>query len=156
MDPLDLFVKGCTLQKPPPTIIDPFLAFSKGCWMCWIYEPMKVEHFNYTANLIFEEEFKLHTEAWFQLLFFVKGVHFLNCFETVYDWVQSDSFFGRRRWTIGLLNICWMLACCSNICHFLLNTRVYCGQSYKHFTLINYDSRVVPDWKIPHITTLES
>ena len=32
----------------------------------------------------------------------------------------------------------------------------YCGQSYKHFMLINYDSRVVPDWKIPHITTLES
>ena len=31
-----------------------------------------------------------------------------------------------------------------------------CGQSYKHFTLINYDSRVIPDWKIPHITTLES
>ena len=29
------------------------------------------------------------------------------------------------------------------------------GQSYKHFTLINYDSRVVPDWKIPHITILE-
>ena len=31
-----------------------------------------------------------------------------------------------------------------------------CGQSYKHFTLVNYDSRVVPDWKIPHIITLES
>ena len=30
------------------------------------------------------------------------------------------------------------------------------GQSYKHFTIVNYDSRVVPDWKIPHITTLES
>ena len=28
-----------------------------------------------------------------------------------------------------------------------------CGQSYKHFTLVNYDSRVVPDWKIPHIMT---
>ena len=28
------------------------------------------------------------------------------------------------------------------------------GKSYKHFTLVNYDSRVVPDWKIPHITTL--
>ena len=34
--------------------------------------------------------------------------------------------------------------------------RSVCGQSYKHFTLINYDSRVVPDWKIPHIKTLES
>ena len=50
--------------------------------------------------------------------------------------------------------------------------QVYSGQSYKHFTLVNYDSRVlpsykastiviydsrvVPDWKIPHITTLES
>ena len=31
----------------------------------------------------------------------------------------------------------------------------YCGQSYKHFTIINYDSRVVPDLKLPHITTLE-
>ena len=30
------------------------------------------------------------------------------------------------------------------------------GQSYKHFTHVNYDSRVVPDLKIPHITTLES
>ena len=30
------------------------------------------------------------------------------------------------------------------------------GQSYKQFTLVNYDSRVVPDWKIPHITTIES
>ena len=29
------------------------------------------------------------------------------------------------------------------------------GQSYKQFTLVNYDPRVVPDWKIPHITTLE-
>ena len=25
-----------------------------------------------------------------------------------------------------------------------------------NFTLINYDSRVVPEWKVPHITTLES
>ena len=32
---------------------------------------------------------------------------------------------------------------------------LFSGQSYKEFTLINYDSRVVPDWKIPHITTLE-
>ena len=30
-----------------------------------------------------------------------------------------------------------------------------CGQSYKHFMTVNYDPRVVPDWKIPHITTLE-
>ena len=30
------------------------------------------------------------------------------------------------------------------------------GQSYKGFTIINYDSRFVPDLKIPHITTLES
>ena len=26
----------------------------------------------------------------------------------------------------------------------------------KHFMLVNYDSRVAPDWKIPHIMTLES
>ena len=30
------------------------------------------------------------------------------------------------------------------------------GQSYKASTIVNYDSRVVPDWKIPHITILES
>ena len=30
------------------------------------------------------------------------------------------------------------------------------GQSYKASTIVNYDSRVVPDLKIPHITTLES
>ena len=30
------------------------------------------------------------------------------------------------------------------------------GQSYKTSTIVIYDSRVVPDWKIPHITTLES
>ena len=30
------------------------------------------------------------------------------------------------------------------------------GQSYKGSTIVNYDSRVVPDWKTLHITTLES
>ena len=30
------------------------------------------------------------------------------------------------------------------------------GQSYKQFTLVNYDSRDVPDLKTPHITTLGS
>ena len=33
---------------------------------------------------------------------------------------------------------------------------VLCDQSYKASTIVNYDPRVVPDWKIPHITTLES
>ena len=37
-----------------------------------------------------------------------------------------------------------------------IQTADLCGQSYKHITLVNYDSRVVPDWKIPHIKTLES
>ena len=31
-----------------------------------------------------------------------------------------------------------------------------CGQSYKALMIIIYDSRVVPDLKLPHITTLES
>ena len=31
-----------------------------------------------------------------------------------------------------------------------------CGQSYKTSTIVIYDSRVVPDLKLPHITTLES
>ena len=30
------------------------------------------------------------------------------------------------------------------------------GQSYKNSTIVIYDSRVVPDLKIPHITTLDS
>ena len=30
------------------------------------------------------------------------------------------------------------------------------GQSYKASTIVIYDSRVVPDLKIPHITTPES
>ena len=30
------------------------------------------------------------------------------------------------------------------------------GQSYKASTIVIYDSRVVPDLKIPHITPLES
>ena len=29
-----------------------------------------------------------------------------------------------------------------------------CGQSYKGSTIVNYDSRVVPDLKIPQIMTL--
>ena len=29
------------------------------------------------------------------------------------------------------------------------------GQSYKAFGIVIHDSRVVPDLKIPHITTLE-
>ena len=35
----------------------------------------------------------------------------------------------------------------------VLSANANSGQSYKHFTIINYDSRVIPDWKIPHITT---
>ena len=43
-------------------------------------------------------------------------------------------------------------SCCSR------NTRMQetCGQSCKTSSIIISDSRVVPDWKIPHITTLES
>ena len=37
-----------------------------------------------------------------------------------------------------------------------LSLRLTCGQSYKYFTLINYDSRVIPDVKTLHITTLGS
>ena len=31
-----------------------------------------------------------------------------------------------------------------------------CGQSYKAPTIVIYNSRVVPDLKLPHFTTLES
>ena len=37
-----------------------------------------------------------------------------------------------------------------------IQTSKTCGQSYKASTIVNYYSRVVPDLKIPHITTLES
>ena len=40
--------------------------------------------------------------------------------------------------------------------NFVLPKDKISGQSYKHFMLVNYDSRVVPDWKISHITSLES
>ena len=33
--------------------------------------------------------------------------------------------------------------------------RLATGQSCKGSTIVNYDSRVVPDLKIPHIMTLE-
>ena len=41
-------------------------------------------------------------------------------------------------------------------CKLQLFSHTFCGQSCKHFMLVNYHSRVIPDWKIPHITTLES
>ena len=31
----------------------------------------------------------------------------------------------------------------------------FSGQSFKGLTIVNYNSRVIPDLKIPHITTLE-
>ena len=36
----------------------------------------------------------------------------------------------------------------------IIKFSVTCGQSYKQFTLVNYNSRVVPDLKKPHITNL--
>ena len=39
---------------------------------------------------------------------------------------------------------------------FLSNQKKTSGQSYKASTIVIYNCRVVPDWKIPHITTLES
>ena len=38
----------------------------------------------------------------------------------------------------------------------LFTTNVTCDQSYKQFTLVIYDSRVIPDLKVPHITTLDT
>ena len=38
----------------------------------------------------------------------------------------------------------------------LLFKSIISGQSYKTSTIVIYDSRVIPDWKILHITTLES
>ena len=36
-----------------------------------------------------------------------------------------------------------------------IQTSDLCGQSYKASTIVIYDSRVIPDLKIPHFTTLE-
>ena len=47
-----------------------------------------------------------------------------------------------------------LLLCCEAFEAKLIKLKTS-GQSYKHFMLVNYNSRVVPDWKIPHITTLE-
>ena len=43
-----------------------------------------------------------------------------------------------------------LLKSIENICQLLTS-----GQSYKASTIVNYDSRVIPDLKIPHITTME-
>ena len=43
---------------------------------------------------------------------------------------------------------------CGSICRVI--TSDTCGQSYKTSTIVIYNSRVVPDLKIPHFTTLES
>ena len=40
--------------------------------------------------------------------------------------------------------------------HFKLPYPDISGQSYKQFTLVNYDASVVSDLKTPHITTLGS
>ena len=37
----------------------------------------------------------------------------------------------------------------------LRRNKALCDQSYKASTIVIYDSSVVPDMKIPHITTLE-
>ena len=45
-----------------------------------------------------------------------------------------------------------LVKCSSN----LFTTNVTCDQSYKQFTLVIYDSRVIPDLKVPQITTLDT
>ena len=46
--------------------------------------------------------------------------------------------------------------CCSLTVKEGTNEKQSSGQSYKASTIVIYDSRVIRDWKIPHITTLES
>ena len=58
--------------------------------------------------------------------------------------------------TVGHCGIAWVGTIGSAAWWYRCNGDETCGSSYKHFTLINYDSRVVPDLKIPHITTLNS
>ena len=46
--------------------------------------------------------------------------------------------------------------CTNGIAKTIYFIQITSGQSYKASMIVIYDSRVVPDWKIPHITTLES
>ena len=76
---------------------------------------------------------------------------------------QSNSRFGIRD-ALTLVSLQWLLFYIYTTTKILVWINLHfsfadidnSGQSYKHFMLINYDSRGVPDWKIPHITTLES
>ena len=63
-----------------------------------------------------------------------------------FDWIGFDCFL----YAINLLNTISQTGILS------LMVSELCGQSYKASTIVIYDSRVVPDLKIPHITTLES
>ena len=63
----------------------------------------------------------------------------------------SDKFV-RLLWINSFTQIyLWPFMAQNTDCLHLLS-----GQSYKASTIVIYDSRVVPDLKIPHITTLES
>ena len=56
---------------------------------------------------------------------------------------QTETYF--KRWLASLPTL-----------HVDVAISVSSGQSYKASTIVIYDSRVVPDLKIPHITTLDS
>ena len=54
---------------------------------------------------------------------------------------------------VALTTFVFLYLCSS---FFILSLFLSSGQYYKQFTLVNYDSRAVPDLKTPHITTLGS
>ena len=86
---------------------------------------------------------------------------FLSFFNTMTNTVQIDYKWEKHRWSDWDSNLGQQNGMQTNLLSYggplvLLLFSTICGQSYKQFTVVNYDSRVIPDLKIPQITTLES
>ena len=65
---------------------------------------------------------------------------------------------GEQKWTqvICVLNQMINHYGIKHKCLIVLSLFLSCGQYYKHFTIVNCNSRVVPDLKTLHIMALES
>ena len=81
-----------------------------------------------------------------------RNYYFYFCFRGIF---LFDSFFCFKL----IVSLNKRLKYLPNLFHLLVDNLVNVpepGTSCKRFTLIHYNSRVIPDWKIPHITTLEA
>ena len=112
-----------------------------------------------TATLLLKLMFRM----FYQLNCWTK--HYLTQSRHFFIWALPDHFslsYNFQQWkdAIGTYKNCWCLD--SNQGPLVLEVtalpqlHTFCGQSYKHFTIVIYESRVVPDLKVPHITTLDS